>query len=133
MRRKIRDLAASRALGMQMLGAMVSGCRMIDEVVRRETTVEVDVAQHTRARQALQRSIDRRPVDRRFGVSDLLEQRICRQVLPACGNDAGEQRDPRLGHALTSGTQQRSRLRDQRLVVTAPSHAFSLHRLEARG
>jgi hypothetical protein len=63
----------------QVCGVVVRRGRrrgVIDEVVRRQATLEVDVTQHAGVRQAFQRPVDRRAMDRRRDVCDRLVQRV---------------------------------------------------------
>ena len=67
--RQVDDAATARTLGMNVL---VDRFRL-DDVVRREATVEVDVAEHSRRRKTVQGAVDRRTMDARVAQRDLIE------------------------------------------------------------
>jgi hypothetical protein len=100
--RQVDDPAAARALRVQML---VSRHRLQD-VVRRQAAVEVDMAQHPCGGQTVERPVDGRAVHSGAAGRDLVEDLVRGQVLTCGGQHAAENRDPRFRHALPGSAQQ---------------------------
>jgi hypothetical protein len=87
--------------------------RCVDEVVRRQAPVEMDVSQNAGSGQSLKGPVDRGAMNWRLTVSDLVKQDVGRQMLTASRNDAGQQRDARLRDSLSDRTEEVGRLGHQ--------------------
>lgn len=106
----------------------------IDQVIRREPAIEVNVSQQSSGSQAVEGAIDSGAVDRRIAISNLFDQCISRQMIAACRDDTGQQRDSWLGDALAGGTKQLGRfVRERRHSAAFTGHKFSVHPCGAGG
>jgi iron complex transport system substrate-binding protein len=114
---------------MQMLSARLARRRprRVDKVVGRQAAVEVDMAQHAGGGETLERAIDGGAMDRWVAVGDLLVQHVGRQVLASGGENARQQGNPWLCHALPDCAQHRGRSRCERRVIDRSGHNASLH------
>jgi hypothetical protein len=109
-RREVDDATALHALRVQVSDVMVRGIavtrRRVDQVVRRQAAVEVDVNQYARRGESVQGPIDRRAVHARAARRDLAEDLLGGQMLAARLEHRGEDCHPRLGDSLTGRAQQ---------------------------
>ena len=102
-RRQIDHLAALNALRVQVPTHPAVHLR---QVIGRQAAIEVHVAQHANVGQAFKRAVHRRPVSSAVENGDPLQELVGRQMLGARFEDAGQDGDPRLGHAQPDRPQQ---------------------------
>jgi hypothetical protein len=124
-RRQVGDATAGRALGVQMLDMRVLSRhrhRLVNQVVRSEPAIEVDVAKQPSTGKAFKGSVDGGPVNGGFDVGDLIVKCIGGQVITPGGEDLGEECHPWLRDALTHRTEQLSCLLGEIGLRTCDCH-----------